>query len=179
MQQFNENEQKHYKTHAHKAKFATPEQEYEEYSSKTEKKCTKCAIVKTLDKFNGNTSGADPFDKKGYRLRRPECSECTKLAGKGKDVAKKIAKEQQIAYKAPEGTLCGICEKPGSAENVLVFDHCHTTERFRGYLCNSCNRSAGVLGDNVEGLLRVLNYLNASEKRTIIQDADGNLRFGV
>ena len=97
MQQFNENEQKHYKTHAHKAKFATPEQEYEEYSSKTEKKCTKCAIVKTLDKFNGNTSGADPFDKKGYRLRRPECSECTKLAGKGKDVAKKIAKKHQKA----------------------------------------------------------------------------------
>ena len=144
--------------------------------AKTQNKtCSKCLIEKKLCDFNGNTSGTDAFDKNGYRLRRPECNECTKNVSKGKNEAKKKAKELGISYVAPEGTLCAVCNKPPSVGNGLVFDHCHTNNVFRGYCCNSCNRSIGVLGDNVDGILQVLNYLLKSEKCAIVQDENGQL----
>jgi hypothetical protein len=167
---FTASEYDHYRKHAHKAKYPTPEQEDAEYASITTKICTKCKTEKPLNLYNGNTSGADPFDRHGIRLRRPECGECTKTARKGNSVAKKVAKDTGIPFAAPEGTCCGICQKPQAEDNKLVFDHCHTTERFRGYLCNSCNRSVGVLGDDVAGILRVLNYLNGFEKLPIVHE---------
>ena len=57
----------------------------------------------------------------------------------------------------------------------MVFDHCHVNNIFRGYCCNSCNRSIGVLGDNVDGLLKVMNYLLKTEKSKIIQNEEGKL----
>ena len=38
-------------------------------------------------------------------------------------------------------------------------DHCHKTKKFRGWLCNQCNFSIGGLGDDVEGVIKALNYL--------------------
>jgi hypothetical protein len=32
----------------------------------------------------------------------------------------------------------------------------------RGLLCSACNTGIGLLGDNVEGLQRAMNYLNSS-----------------
>jgi hypothetical protein len=135
----------------------------------------KCLSEKKLYEFNGNTSGTDAFDKNGYRLRRPECNNCTKNVNRGKSEAKKKAKELGILYTAPKDTICGICNKPASKGNNIVFDHCHLSNTFRGYCCNSCNRSMGVLGDNVDGLLRALNYLLKTEKNHIIQNENGEL----
>ena len=50
------------------------------------------------------------------------------------------------------------CEVCGSTKE-LCYDHDHVTMKFRGVLCRSCNRSIGQLGDSIEGLQRVLNYL--------------------
>jgi hypothetical protein len=157
-----------------KCVFKTPMEEY--LWAKTQNKtCSKCSEEKKLCDFNGNTSGTDAFDKNGYRLRRPECNECTKSVSKGKSEAKKRAKELGIPYVPPEGTVCAICNKPPSKGNCLVFDHCHKKNIFRGYCCNSCNRSVGVLGDDVDGILRVLNYLLKNEDYKIIQNEDGTL----
>lgn len=172
---FTENEYVLYTKYSHKSKFNSPEEEYE-YAIKNEKTCSKCGIMKKLIEYNGNTSGSDPFDKNGYRLRRPECKDCTKDALEGKNIAKRLAKQQGIPYKAPEGTICQLCRKGPKKGDGLVFDHCHETKTFRGYLHNSCNRSIGVLGDTVEKLLNVINYLNNGKK--FIQDEDsGELRI--
>ena len=121
--------------------------------------CSKCEETKNLNAFDNNTSGSDGFDKSGYRLKRPECSECKKEELKGKAEAKKLAKELGIPFKAPIGTICELCKKPPKNGDGLVFDHCHDTHTFRGYLHNSCNRSLGTIGDDMEGLLRAVNYL--------------------
>ena len=171
---FTKKEIENYTRQQTKCNFKTPEDEY--VWAKTQMKtCSKCVKEKSLCEFNGNTSGTDAFDKNGYRLRRPECSECTKNVSTGKSEAKKKAKELGISYIAPEGTLCGICNKPPLKGYVLVFDHCHKTNTFRGYLCNPCNRSVGVLGDDVDGLLRVLNYFNKTNKCFIVQNENGEL----
>ena len=170
---FTKKEMENYTRQKDKCKFPNALEEYK-WSSRQIKMCSKCNEEKKLCEFNGNTSGTDAFDKKGYRLRRPECSECTKSVGKGKKEAKKKAKELGIPYTAPIGTVCGVCGKSPSSGNGLVFDHCHENNIFRGYCCNSCNRSIGVLGDNIDGILRVLNYLKKTENFTIIQDENGD-----
>lgn len=173
---FGEKEQNNYIRQRDKAHFACPEDEYK-WGVTEFKVCTKCGENKSLNCYKGNTSGTDAFDKSGYRLRRPECEDCTKKASEGKRKAKDIAKKEGILFKAPDGTICAICEKPASKGNGLVFDHCHEKSIFRGYLCNSCNRSMGVLGDNVQGLLVAINYLLKSEITKIIQDTDGLLKI--
>lgn len=161
-----------------KAKFSSPREEFEKYSSIYTKECSKCGVVKRLAEFAGNTSGADGFDRDGYRLRRPECKECTKAANQGKDEAKKLAKDSGIPYKAPEGTRCALCGMESKKGDGLVFDHCHTKKIFRGYLHNSCNRSLGVLGDDIAGMVRCINYLMKSEPGVITQDPEtGELSF--
>lgn len=174
LQKFTKTELDNYTRQSTKCKFKTPQEEYD-WAKTQPKVCSKCQVTKTLVDFRGNTSGTDAFDRDGYRLRRPECIECTKSVSKGKNEAKKKAKELGIPYVAPEGTVCAVCNKPPSKGNCLVFDHCHELNIFRGYCCNSCNRSMGILGDNVQGLLNAVNYLLKTEKNKILQNEDGTL----
>jgi hypothetical protein len=163
-------------TENEKAKYTNPKahfksaEEERDWARTQPTKCRKCDKLFPLTYFNVNTSGADPFDQDGYRLRRRECRNCTKMAARGKGEAEKIAKQLGIPFKAPAGTKCELC----NTTDKIVFDHDHTTKKFRGRLCNTCNRSMGCLGDNVEGLLKVLNYLNKSEKKKIVTDPDTN-----
>jgi len=51
---------------------------------------------------------------------------------------------------------CPICLK----ENVkLVCDHDRETGEIRGWPCGGCNMVIGRLGDNLEGVMRVIEYL--------------------
>ena len=57
-------------------------------------------------------------------------------------------------------SCCQICEKT----EELCYDHCHDTMKFRGILCRGCNRSLGQLGDNIEGIQKVLEYLKKAQE---------------
>lgn len=145
-----------------KAKFNSVEEELE-WARNQSKDCNKCKKSLPLSYFGGNTSSSDSFDKNGYRLRRGDCIKCNKEHNKGKNEAKKIAKSQGISFKAEEGTKCELCQ----SEKSIVFDHNHETNTFRGWLCDPCNRSMGVLGDNVTGLIKCINYMNKLEKKEL------------
>ena len=164
-----DNERELYSRQKNKTKFNTPEEEYK-YALQAEKECSKCKCMKKLTEYSGNTGGSDAFDKNGYRLRRPECKDCTKRANKGKNEAISLAKKLKIPHKASEGALCALCGKLSKKGDSLVFDHCHKTNTFRGYLHNSCNRALGVLGDDVSGMVNCFNYLNMSEKKNVTQN---------
>ena len=51
---------------------------------------------------------------------------------------------------------CEACGRPLLKPNL---DHCHTTNRFRGWLCNPCNAALGMLGDSPEGVRKLLDYI--------------------
>jgi hypothetical protein len=54
--------------------------------------------------------------------------------------------------------LCRICGNPNTGKSLAV-DHCHSTGRVRGLLCDACNRSLGVLGDTPAAIERVYRYV--------------------
>lgn len=54
---------------------------------------------------------------------------------------------------------CEACGRPPSSNKGLALDHDHVTGKFRGWLCDLCNRGIGQLGDNLEGVKKALEYL--------------------
>lgn len=55
-----------------------------------------------------------------------------------------------------QNSTCAICNKV----DKLVVDHCHSTLKVRGLLCNNCNLGLGQFKESPELLNKALNYLN-------------------
>ena len=61
---------------------------------------------------------------------------------------------------ASQNGCCKICNKHQTEfARRLGVDHCHTSGKVRGLLCDNCNRGIGFLGDSDEILLSAMNYL--------------------
>jgi len=68
-----------------------------------------------------------------------------------------ITPEQYNELFEKQKGLCAICGKEQEAR--LHVDHCHNTKVVRGLLCGNCNRALGLMKDNIEFLLKAVNYL--------------------
>lgn len=55
------------------------------------------------------------------------------------------------------------CECCGATETRLIYDHCHETGKFRGWICDLCNTGIGKLGDNSRNVMRAVEYLRRTE----------------
>lgn len=53
---------------------------------------------------------------------------------------------------------CGIKDTE-APRNKLYVDHCHTTGKIRGLLCQHCNTALGMVKDSPDTLLSLINYL--------------------
>ena len=136
----------------------TPEDEQlslfppEQYKGEDGKVCIKCNEYKHFSEFS-NDSG-------GNYLR----STCRKCAREHAAVTKRL---RDIHGLPPEGYQCPVCERV--AEEVKqhngswVVDHCHVTNKFRGWLCHNCNRALGCFSDNIGRLKRAIDYLEESK----------------
>lgn len=114
-----------------------------------------------------------------YRLKRIAEAEAGGRAFKAsgsydykRERASRIKKEYGITMQAAEAMLsaqgggCAICAKPLSiaqegkaAADYSHVDHCHTTGKVRGILCNNCNHGIGKFMDNPDLLRAAANYL--------------------
>ena len=55
---------------------------------------------------------------------------------------------------------CYICHiHISELDRALAVDHNHKTGKVRGILCLTCNGALGILGDTLESLERVVEYL--------------------
>lgn len=54
---------------------------------------------------------------------------------------------------------CYICGKKPEGKRALDIDHDHKTGKVRGLLCSNHNRALGLLGDDVDLLLKSVEYL--------------------
>lgn len=66
------------------------------------------------------------------------------------------ARHKKYGVTRPMPENCECCGKPF---DKLKLDHDHDNDKFRGWLCHSCNVGIGALGDNLDGVLRAMNYL--------------------
>jgi hypothetical protein len=105
-----------------------------------------CGIRKSVYEFRYNGQQS----KCGKRWRASQCADCDRRA---KKIIKAIRKVE-----APPPPLCQNCGK----EPPTCCDHDHRTGAFRGWLCGTCNRGIGMLGDDIEGVRRALDYLMRS-----------------
>tara|TARA_A100001234_G_scaffold53415_1_gene45504 strand:- start:2973 stop:3500 length:528 start_codon:yes stop_codon:yes gene_type:complete len=128
--------------------------------------CSKCGERKSNIQFSWY---ANRFTKDGYRLRvNTICDYCSSRTAKELAAIKK-----SIAIKHPRpayGDHCAICDKPVYKNKASVpdgvdgtwgwqCDHDHDTGEFRGWLCKKCNTGMGALGDDLESMLRAVQYL--------------------
>src|SRR5574337_857434 len=50
--------------------------------------------------------------------------------------------------------VCAICGEP--SDKTYHVDHCHTSGKVRGLLCNTCNRGLGYFKDNTSFLTNAI-----------------------
>jgi len=110
------------------------------------KACVKCKKRRNFKSFPKHKHHKDGLD-----------SRCKKCIGKDTRIRNKLHK------KAPrKPSICVICKKEPHDFNTPYkwhLDHDRKTKKFRGWLCEHCNRALGVLGDDIDGILDTLNYL--------------------
>lgn len=66
-------------------------------------------------------------------------------------------------YPAPDN--CENCARVFKSGHDCHLDHDHKTGKFRGWLCNRCNRGLGYFGDTLEGMKQGVSYLERAEER--------------
>ncbi len=68
----------------------------------------------------------------------------------------------QEAREYREGKACEVCGETDNSK--LHVDHDHVTGRVRGVLCRNHNLALGLLGDNVEHIRGLLDYLERTQE---------------
>ena len=133
------------------------------------KRCTKCEEHKPRFEFYPHSVA-----KNGVSAW---CKTCTNTAAKerqknDKPAARAASKKSKLKTKfgmtlkqydtllALQGGVCAICGtgRPGGMGRFPV-DHCHTTGRIRGLLCNLCNIGLGHFKDDLARLNAAVAYL--------------------
>lgn len=123
--------------------------------------------------------GHENIIREPHRGECTQCREVTRIEYKERHKEKFAAyakswklrnRDKVVGYSRKEQNLpdptraapdhCECCKRNAKDLDVaLALDHCHETDAFRGWLCANCNMSIGGLGDNLDGLLAAVAYL--------------------
>lgn len=136
--------------------------------------CKICKIEKSVDLFY-----KDKRRKNGLAY---ECKDCKKM-----EVAKSRIKNPErwkakrhrnmikekfglhkndydMMYKK-QNEKCAICEiHQNNLDKKLFVDHCHSSDKIRGLLCQKCNFMIGLANDSQKILYKAIEYLEKFKK---------------
>ncbi len=76
---------------------------------------------------------------------------------------RRFNRQAQIAGR-PRPDLCEVC---GEMHFRIVFDHCHVSGVFRGWLCDRCNRTLGMVKDSTDLLHNLAQYVENSRQTQV------------
>ena len=107
------------------------------------KRCPKCDTVKPLSDFHKHKLNGVQY----------HCKKCRNKGGLGFSRAAQELMLEMGMTRPELGTPCTICKR---IDQPLVFDHCHKTKQFRGWLCRGCNSTLGIIGDSESGIKKFL-----------------------
>lgn len=112
--------------------------------------CRNCKENKEIELF--------PFFSTSEAGRKNTCKECSKKLGV---LRKKLKSENPVPNSGP----CPICK---TFTDHWILDHCHFSDKFRGYICNNCNLALGRFNDDIELLKAAIYYLEQNNTVNII-----------
>lgn len=137
------------------------------------KECSKCKELKNTTEY---------YKRSDTGKYRNECKSCRNdynlklyhTNPKQKDNHRKAAWKHQIKKNysmSPEDYYellenqegkCKICRIhiDDIEKHVLYIDHCHTTGKVRGLLCQQCNSGLGMFKDRIDLLVKAIRYLD-------------------
>jgi hypothetical protein len=95
-----------------------------------------------------------------YRKQNPEKFKLgVKMSSYKKQGIKITKQEYKKLYDFYNG-YCAICgEHNSSQKKDLSLDHCHNTKKIRGFLCDNCNTGIGKFKDNINIMLKAIEYI--------------------
>ena len=121
------------------------------------KYCTWCKKEKPLTRFSKRTYRSG---KVGYQTKCKDCERvCKKKYYKPNENMRRqlgITDEKYDQLIEESNGMCSICDRE---MKKICLDHDHSSGKFRGLLCNNCNTALGLVGDNVDTLHKMINYL--------------------
>ena len=123
------------------------------------KTCTKCGQSLPESEFHKRTY------KSGKIGLQPQCKSCA-TKGRRKYYKKHASIRYQLKLTQDDIdrlTAPGACECCGATDRRLCIDHDHDTKKPRGLLCHQCNTALGLLGDSVQTILKLSQYLAQRE----------------
>ena len=143
--------------------------------------CTKCSEEKSLTEFNKKKDNKDnlsnrcrtctnKYGREYYKNNPEKQREKSKLWHKNNRERTKnnilklkfgINLEEYRSILKKQNYCCNICgvnEK--DLNQSLSVDHCHTTGKIRGLLCNICNVSLGGFKDSKKILQKAMDHLD-------------------
>lgn len=119
--------------------------------------CTHCrSLLPIAYNFSQTT-----VTNRNRRFFKTTCKSCCSTQSK---ILKGIKK--RIPLPKEYRVNCGICQTLLTRKNgkKVMYDHCHNTGAFRGFLCRSCNTSLGKFKDDRELLLKAVDYLDTARR---------------
>jgi len=134
------------------------------------RKCTTCGVVaETMEQLELFCKS-----KKHTHGRENRCKACNKLktkkyresSGPEKVLNSQIKSKYHVTLEEYTNSMntSDNCEKCGKFTD-LVYDHDHSTMKFRGVLCRQCNMGIGLLGDTEQGVQQALEYFKKVKER--------------
>ena len=134
------------------------------------KECSRCGIEKPKTEFHKHS-----VKPSGTVVLRSWCKKCKNKQSQKEtkelqstDEGRKqkyywqikskygLSREEYDAMLENQGGGCAIC---GDTSSKLCVDHCHSSGKVRGILCDDCNLSLGKMGDDANRLRKAANYL--------------------
>lgn len=124
------------------------------------KTCSKKQSVVSVKKYVSNPDNKEKIKERArqYREKNQEKVKWSVKSAVYKKLGISIDKETYDNLLAQQDGRCAICnEKPGV--KALSLDHCHTSLKVRGFLCDNCNTALGKFKDDVTRLKNAISYL--------------------
>lgn len=138
------------------------------------KQCISCKKHKDISEFFENHSTRDNIDI--------YCKQCRAEPKPVKDITRELVElridrrraaklrsqygitedEYRSLFKQQQG-LCAICGRPEIKSRTLCVDHNHTTGKVRALLYGLCNNGLGHFEENIDYLLKAIEYLEQHE----------------
>jgi len=149
-----------------------------------DKICTKCLFPKGKEQFAPHESYKDDYttwcrtclglqasnwskenaeqrreNQRNLNKRKPEAKQNSKLKQR---YGISLIEFSEMSLKQQD--RCLICDKHKSENKngKLFVDHCYSTQKVRGLLCNDCNKGIGLFMDNPDLLMKAVEYLKAN-----------------